>query len=271
MKKVLLYAIAVLALTAQGTISDAEFERLAKKKGKTEAERIAFRDYIVQQENKKYGGMVTKPNSSKGRIVIVNSQNEVPLDVLTEALEQFKLSLRVDFEVQSYYGMPVLPTDARSKFNANAVIVVKNEEPQATLAVFPDQNYAEINLRPLFNVAPTNEISRARVQKELIRAVAYVCGAASSPRPESLTGNISSLKDLDAIPNHQLPPDIVKRLQTHLPQMGVTPVTRATYLKACQEGWAPAPTNDIQRAIWNEVRKLPTKPIKIEFDPAKGK
>jgi len=41
--------------------------------------------------------------------------------------------------------------------------------------------------------------------------------------------------------------------------------------EACQEGWAPAPTNDIQKAIWNEVRQLPAKPIKIEFDPAKGK
>ena len=44
-----------------------------------------------------------------------------------------------------------------------------------------------------------------------------------------------------------------------------------TYKKACQEGWAPNPTNEWQQAIWDETRQLPTKPIKIEFDKAKGR
>jgi hypothetical protein len=39
----------------------------------------------------------------------------------------------------------------------------------------------------------------------------------------------------------------------------------------CQEGWAPPPTNEYQRAIWNDVHKIPEKPMKIDFDPAKGK
>ena len=44
-----------------------------------------------------------------------------------------------------------------------------------------------------------------------------------------------------------------------------------TYRQACQEGWAPAPKNDEQKAIWNQVHAIPDKPIKIEFDPKRGK
>jgi len=51
----------------------------------------------------------------------------------------------------------------------------------------------------------------------------------------------------------------------------VRPVYRASYAAACQEGWAPPPTNEYQRAIWNDVHKIPEKPMKIDFDPAKGK
>ena len=44
-----------------------------------------------------------------------------------------------------------------------------------------------------------------------------------------------------------------------------------TYKEACEEGWAPAPTNEIQKAIWDKVRATPKNPMKIEFDPKKGR
>ena len=34
---------------------------------------------------------------------------------------------------------------------------------------------------------------------------------------------------------------------------GLASAKRVAYKKACQEGWAPAPTNDIQKAIWDKV------------------
>ena len=43
------------------------------------------------------------------------------------------------------------------------------------------------------------------------------------------------------------------------------------YSRACREGWAPPPTNDVQRTIWKQVHAVPDKPIKIEFDPKKDK
>jgi hypothetical protein len=53
--------------------------------------------------------------------------------------------------------------------------------------------------------------------------------------------------------------------------MGVTPTLVAHYRQACKQGWAPAPTNDVQRAIWNKVHELPSDPIKIKYDPKRDK
>ena len=35
--------------------------------------------------------------------------------------------------------------------------------------------------------------------------------------------------------------------------LNVPPLRKAQYIVAAREGWAPAPTNDIQKAIWNRV------------------
>ena len=54
-------------------------------------------------------------------------------------------------------------------------------------------------------------------------------------------------------------------------RLGILPVRTTTYLQACQEGWAPMPTNAVQKAIWEKVRAIPQSPMKIEFDPKKGR
>ena len=38
------------------------------------------------------------------------------------------------------------------------------------------------------------------------------------------------------------------------PKMGISPYRRVTYKMAVKEGWAPAPTNDYQKAIWDKVK-----------------
>ena len=49
--------------------------------------------------------------------------------------------------------------------------------------------------------------------------------------------------------------------------MGFAPYRRTTYKRACKEGWAPAPTNDFQRAVWEKIKaeqgEKPTNPIRI--------
>ena len=81
-------------------------------------------------------------------------------------------------------------------------------------------------------------------------------------------------EDLDQIDiKMTVPAELAAGMTKNLRLRGVTEFKTTSYLVACREGWAPAPTNDIQKAIWEKVHAPPQKPMKIKFDPAaqKGK
>ena len=80
-----------------------------------------------------------------------------------------------------------------------------------------------------------------------------------------------TLAELDAISATTPWPLQHNAMVDRLEKRGVKMVKVGTYRQACQEGWAPAPKNDEQKAIWNQVHAIPDKPIKIEFDPKKDK
>ena len=81
---------------------------------------------------------------------------------------------------------------------------------------------------------------------------------------------VKNLEELDELPN-ALSQEALYHIARMLEQSGITPSTRATYRTACKEGWAPAPTNDVQKAIWAEVHQIPDKPLTIKFDPKNDK
>jgi len=96
-----------------------------------------------------------------------------------------------------------------------------------------------------------------------------LCGGGSSSYP----GHVASThtpQELD-FAQDKLPIDIQDSVKKYLGAAGVTPMKRTIYQRACQEGWVPPLTNDVQRAIWAKVHAIPDKPITIEFDPKKDK
>lgn len=46
-------------------------------------------------------------------------------------------------------------------------------------------------------------------------------------------------------------------------RFGVDRTHRVPYRKAVQDGWAPPPTNDYQRAVWEEERTNTTKKASV--------
>ena len=98
-----------------------------------------------------------------------------------------------------------------------------------------------------------------------------LCGASMSNYDNPITGFVECASDLDDITDYRLPMDSLTRCKNYLESCNVTPYKRTIYRKAVEEGWAPAPTNDIQKAVWDDVHAAPKNPMKIEFDPKKGR
>ena len=149
--------------------------------------------------------------------------------------------------------------------NANAVIYIL-ESGNSPLLVSPDECWACVSVAALGDANVP-----ARLQKETMRALTFLCGGTASGYPNPMTYPVTDVRQLDLVDSPDLPIDVIQRMQTYLERLGVTPYKQATYRTACKQGWAPPPTNDVQKAIWDKVRQLPANPIKIEYDPARGR
>jgi hypothetical protein len=157
----------------------------------------------------------------------------------------------------------------KTKTQARIEIIESDQLPSITL--FPDEFRAQINVKPFFADNPTKEVAVSRLRTQLTRAAFFIMGSGMVSY-KSLTMPVRSLADLDSLVDaHPFAQEFM-----HLnagKKIGVKTLTFCDYERACQEGWAPAPTNDIQKAIWDKVRsekeRGPTNPIEIPMPKKK--
>ena len=86
-----------------------------------------------------------------------------------------------------------------------------------------------------------------------------------------IMGSVVKASDLDKYPDSRLPVDVLDRMQKNMSVIGMAPFKITTYRKACEDGWAPQPTNEYQQAIWDKVHAMPTEPLKIAPETTKQK
>ena len=214
------------------------------------------------------GGNIVKPGSGRGKIVVINAQKRVKTldidDVFFRLRELFHI--KIETKDGSLAGQPNAKT-VKESGGTIAIWFVDRSAEGTTLLMAPEEKWAVVDVAALAKDDPTPPRLLDRVQKEAMRAFGWLCGCANSQYEGLVTGPVKSLTDLDRIPNHDLPLDSYQKVQSYLKGLRVEPYVIRTYMDACQEGWAPQPTNKWQKAIWDKVREIPTKPIQIKFDP----
>ena len=224
---------------------------------------------LIRQTKERYeqrtGGHVRRTDVQKGRIVFANAQKAVPDSELAKPLAKLADFLKVAIDVVPAAAPASCRKDAPAflrAHGANAVVYVVDSEDACALLVAPEDRWALVNVAALRG----GDVA-ARTQKELVRAFAFLCGAGASQFPESLTGPVLGVEQLDAIKDYELPIDVLQRFTEYLEGMGVKPYIQASYRTACRQGWAPAPTNDVQRGIWERVKadkeRGPARPLHI--------
>lgn len=208
-----------------------------------------------------HGGYVTRPLEGRS-VVIVNDQKRVPESAF----------FRENSSIGDLFGYSVKIVPPGTDVSKEALVITLSDNDSApTLLVAPEVPWAGVNVGALAADKPTDAKLAERLRKEIWRAFMYACGAANSASQPCVMRPIFGLRDLDgkdvAMPN----PDSLNRVEMTATALGVGKVRTCLYSQACQEGWAPAPTNDVQRAIWQKALALPKTPMKIEFDPKKGR
>lgn len=263
MKNIVLAGIALFAAGSMSYAANVQTNR--ERKYISPEERAAKKAQLSQMRMESFGGMIARPNTQKGEVFFVNCQKRVPKAWIDELVGYFadETLFKVSYKEGAF-------DFASPKIEGNASLFIIDDAKMPAILFAPENRWAFVNIaviakeeRPAF--------FEARVKKQLSRGFALLCGASNSQYPNALTRGIVDEADLDKNIDYILPVDLFQRFVKYMEPLGVRPEIKVSYRKACQEGWAPAPTNEFQKAVWDKVHAMPTTPIKIKPETKKVK
>ena len=274
-----LIAIAVLAA---GLMSFAEEEeevyispitgRPVVLNGKYTLDEIKARDAKML---KKTGGFVMQ--KAEGPLTMfVDARKEAKLTV-DEVARLYKMGTHLDCNFEKTPRGEKCPLEFAQGIMAEKkplmlVVVVEQADKLPALSVFPEERIGIVNADKLKGESENDPSApEMRVAKEIWRAMGFIGGVGFSAQENDMMQPYYTLAELDKNNHPYIQPMNMLKMQAMWKRFGVKKERRMPYRIACQEGWANPPTNDLQRAVWDEVHKAPEKPIKIEFDEKRDK
>ena len=224
---------------------------------------------------KKTGGRIVDMSTMKGSFRFVNLQKQVPPESMEEIVGRLKQHFMSDFALVEGNGeFSVEGAQGLLEKNyATAGVFIIDMANLPTILIAPEGRWAMVNVWALSADGAEKPKLVRRVRRELLRAFAALAGGGGSMDPLCVSRTATTLAELDALKSNDLTYEPLVRAEEALKAMGITPYRRTTYREACEEGWAPAPTNDIQKAVWDQIKadkeRGPTNPITIQPPSAK--
>ena len=240
------------------------------KDGKYTVEQYKARDERVL---KKTGGFLQQ--AAEGPLMMLLDTRKKERLTIDEVGRVYKLATHLDVKIAKEERGDKAPLAFAQEKMANdkplMIIAVVEKCPELpALSVFPEERIGIVNADKLQGGADPS-VPEMRVSKEIWRAIGFVGGIGFSPAENDIMQPYYTLKELDDNRYPFIQPMNMAKMQRMHKRFGVKKARRIPYRVAVLEGWAPAPTNDYQKAIWEEVKKAPQNPMKIEFDPKQGK
>lgn len=257
MKK-LLFTLSLAALCLAGFAAE---DAAAKKQPLTPEQKAAR----AEARRKHTGGFIEFPGT--GKIAVLNAQKTIPLELINENVTMLsRLARNVNVAVEDATFSLETAKSVREKVGAPAAVYLVEDPalPMSLIAI--EDGWGIVNIAPLKEGADDAKL-KTRFKKEFVRVSSIVFTGAKSQFKNSPLQSAQSVADLDKIVGENYGIDTMTALMNHLPEIGVKPSTRMTYRSACMQGIAPAPTNEYQKVIWEEIKAQksedPSSPIKI--------
>lgn len=242
---------------------------IAEESATTTLSSVERNAQAVEKLKKHTGGFVRKPGTGRGLILVVDAQSRVGQEslLIPPAFVEKRLHLPAAYRKASLSGLPSAEK-VKAAGASVAVFVVDRSDLEETLIVAPESRWAMVNVFALAKDNCSSDILNRRTTTEVGRAIGFVAGSCNSQYTGTTMGPIKDVASLDVFKgNGELPLDHFRRVVDYMAALGVTQIVEKTYRKACQEGWAPDPDDENQKAIWDEYHTLPTKPLEIKFKP----
>lgn len=227
-------------------------------------------EFMRQLHQRRTGGMVREPGSAKGAFVVLNAQKRVASDALGDMLKYLDGTLHVSSKVVSVEAVSVTRMGELVISAGGTVGVGLVDDPALpTVLTAPESRWSVVNVAKIAENCADDATLASRVRKEIMRSLAFMTGCAYMTMGDPLMRDVMKPSDLDGLRSECFGIEIMNRFSESAALYGLKPWHVATYRKACEEGWAPAPTNDAQKAIWNKIHAMPTEPLKIKPETKK--
>ena len=204
---------------------------------------------IQQLQMERFGGMVKDARQQKGRVVVVNAQEAASEEWIRKSGADVSSLAKIAVDLQK--GEFSL---AEPKTVGEATLFVVDDPKLPMSLIAPEGHWAMMNVANL--KSDRGVFFEKRVRKAFARTIAYLLGAGSSQADVSVMGCITKPDDYDQIAGEKLPVDVFTKFKRYMAGYGIAPYALVRYQVACQEGWAPAPTNEFQKAVWDKVRAV---------------
>lgn len=236
-------AIACAFIAISGSLHSEEKNLSPTEKSERRAEMI-----------KRTGGVYWTP--PQGFVCIVNCQAKADFaKVSAKFSEMFK-----GFDVQTKSMAEQEPFNIRflksyrSKIGAGMVVFVVNDPdlPMSLAAI--EERSGLVNVAALAVDSPPQPLLDRRVGKLACRVATLACGGAESKGVNCMMKPVTNIAELDSNEAQGDEAYVMMGMINGLSKEGVLPPRRMTYRQACVLGIAPDPTNDIQRAVMNDVK-----------------
>lgn len=201
-------------------------------------------------QNSLVGGIVTKP--STGRLVAIVNQDVVDKSVIDKVMTSFSAQLRTPFIVIPTKPIEFADFSATAKFHkANLAIFIVQDASLPMSLVAMESRWMMINAAKVLDANVSSDVNCKRLRREMARCLKAFFSSVAQGKDSYV---VSSGIDLDLISVDPIDGQALFNIIHGLPNFGLKPERKTTYKKACQEGWAPAPTNDYQKAIWEQIK-----------------
>ena len=216
----------------------------------------------MQLVMEKTGGFLMVPG--KGKLAIVNCQDRISQSNVNERIAYFASTLKVKFEGSTAGKFSFADVDrVLAKTGAEQAFFIIDDPAMPMSLVAPESRWGFMNTARLAADSPSEKVLLERFRKEFTRAAALTFGSYSSHFTGSTLQPVHDLADFDKLMSDEITIDLMTGMQRNFQKLGVTADRRTTYKKACFEGWAPMPTNQWQRAIWEGVQNGTIKPPRV--------
>lgn len=237
-------------------------QSLAKESSVTE-DKLLRRQEAQQKVMEKHGGVLT--HKGNGKMAIVNCQKRIDGKIFDAKIGELRHMTRMEVELMpGVFNLENVNIPTSSQIAL--FIIEKSGYPASMVAA--ESRWAVLNVAPLLEDGPSEAVIKSRMNKEFVRVAVMLFGGSVSQYRGSPLQPVFNVKMLDEVKGESFTVDAMGTLVRNLTALGFTQTKRATYRRACEEGWAPAPTNEFQRVVFDQVKREkergPSNPIQIK-------